>query len=128
MSHPLSGVHAAAVTPLKPDLSPDLEAIPGLLKFLAGRGCHGVLLLGTTGEGPSFSAQERLEIMQAGRRVREEIPEVKLMAGTGTPSLTETENLTQAAFDMGYDAAVVLPPYYYRKATDDGLFGWFSEL
>ena len=55
----LSGVYAAAVTPLKPDFSPDLEAIPHLLGFLAGRGCHGALVLGTTGEGPSFSPAER---------------------------------------------------------------------
>jgi 4-hydroxy-tetrahydrodipicolinate synthase len=128
VNHPLSGVHAAAVTPLKADTSPDLEALPGLLKFLAERGCHGALLLGTTGEGPSFSAQERMDIMRAGMCVREELPKMKLMAGTGTPSLTETISLTHAAFDMGYEAVVVLPPYYYRKATDDGLFQWFSIL
>ena len=62
--HPLAGVYAAAVTPLKADLSADLEAIPSLLAFLSGRGCHGVLLLGTTGEGPSFSQEERIAIYQ----------------------------------------------------------------
>jgi hypothetical protein len=60
---PLSGVFAAAVTPLTPDLSPDLEALPPLLEFLADRGCHGALVLGTTGEGPSFTVAE--EILQA---------------------------------------------------------------
>ena len=52
--HPLAGVFAAAVTPLRSDFSPDLNVLPSLLGFLAGRGCHGILLLGTTGEGPSF--------------------------------------------------------------------------
>lgn len=126
--HSLAGIHAAAVTPLKADFSPDLDSIPGLLAFLAGRGSHGVLLLGTTGEGPSFSTQERVEIFRAGTRVREKYPACKLLAGTGTPSLTETGMLTRAAFDLGYDGVVVLPPYYYRKASDEGLFAWFSNL
>ena len=58
-THPLSGVYAAAVTPLKPDLSPDLDAVAPFLAFLAARGCHGALLFGTTGEGPSFSPADR---------------------------------------------------------------------
>jgi 4-hydroxy-tetrahydrodipicolinate synthase len=124
----LSGVYAAAVTPLKPDFTPDLDAIPSLLSFLAGRGCHGALILGTTGEGPSFSPAEREGIWRAALRVREQHPDFRLLAGTGTPSLTETIDLTRLVFDLGFDAAVTLPPYYFRKATDDGVFAWFQEL
>jgi 4-hydroxy-tetrahydrodipicolinate synthase len=126
--HPLSGVYAAAVTPLKPDLSPDLEAIAPFLAFLASRGCHGALLFGTTGEGPSFSPAERAAVWRAALRVREQIPTFRLLAGTGTPSLTETIDLTKLAFDLGYDGVVTLPPYYYRKATDDGLYRWFEGV
>jgi 4-hydroxy-tetrahydrodipicolinate synthase len=131
--HPLAGVYAAAVTPLKQDFSPDLEAVPSLLGFLAGRGCHGILLLGTTGEGPSFSPEERLGIFRAALQVREmhlaaEGGTCRLLAGTGTPSLTETISLTHSAFDLGYDGIVVLPPFYFRTATDEGLFAYFSEL
>jgi 4-hydroxy-tetrahydrodipicolinate synthase len=50
------------------------------------------------------------------------------MAGTGTPSLEESIELTCAAFDLGYDGVVVLPPYFYRKASDEGLFAWFDRL
>lgn len=124
----LSGVYAAAVTPLKPDFSPDLEAIPHLLGFLAGRGCHGALVLGTTGEGPSFSPAEREAIWRAARLVRQEHPDFRLLAGTGTPSLTETIDLTRLAFDLGFDAVVTLPPYYFRSAGEQGLFAWFREL
>jgi 4-hydroxy-tetrahydrodipicolinate synthase len=124
----LSGVYAAAVTPLKQDFTPDLDAIPGLLSFLAGRGCHGALILGTTGEGPSFSPAEREGIWRAALKVREQHPDFRLLAGTGTPSLTETIDLTRLAFGLGFDAAVTLPPYYFRKATDDGVFAWFQEL
>ena len=126
--HPLSGVYAAAVTPLKPDLSPDLEAVAPFLAFLASRGCHGALLFGTTGEGPSFSPVERAEVWRAALKVREQIPNFRLLAGTGTPSLTETIDLTKLAFDLGYDGVVTLPPYYFRKATEDGLFRWFEEV
>ncbi len=124
----LSGVFAAAVTPLGPDGAPDLDAIAPFLGFLAGRGCHGALLLGTTGEGPSFSPSERAAIYRAALAVRESYPEFRLLAGTGTPSLTETIELTRLAFDLGYDAVVTLPPYYFRAATEEGLFSWFREL
>jgi 4-hydroxy-tetrahydrodipicolinate synthase len=131
--HPLAGVYTAAVTPLKPDFSPDLEAIPALLAFLAGRGNHGVLMLGTTGEGPSFSPEERLAILGVAIRARSEQGQqqtkaYKILAGTGTPSLTETISLTRSAFDLGCEGVIVLPPYYYRKATEDGMFRYFSEL
>ncbi len=126
--HPLSGVYAAAVTPLKPDLSPDSAAVPPFLSFLASRGCHGALIFGTTGEGPSFSPEERAAVWRAAVKVREQYPAFRLLAGTGTPSLTETIELTRLAFDLGFDAVVTLPPYYYRKATEDGLFSWFQQV
>ena len=126
--HPLAGVYAAALTPLKQDSTLDLEAVPVLLRFLAAGGCHGALLFGTTGEGPSFSPKERETFMRSVRVYRQQLPGFKLLAGTGTPSLTESIELTKLAFDLGYDGVVVLPPYYFRKATDEGLFTWFSEL
>jgi 4-hydroxy-tetrahydrodipicolinate synthase len=126
--HPLSGVYAAAVTPLRPDLSPDLEAVAPFLSFLASRGCHGALLFGTTGEGPSFSPEERKAVWKAALQVRRGHPDFRLLAGTGTPSLTETMDLTKLAFNLGYDGVVTLPPYYFRKATDGGLFKWFEQV
>lgn len=124
----LEGVYAAALTPLHADFSPALDEIPGFLVFLAQRGCHGALLLGTTGEGPSFSYAERLDIFRAALSVRQEFPHFCLLAGTGTPSLEESASLTRFAFDEGYDGVVCLPPYYFRKVSDDGLFDWFSYL
>jgi 4-hydroxy-tetrahydrodipicolinate synthase len=126
--HPLAGVYAAAVTPLKDNSTLDLESVPVLLNFLASRGCHGAVLFGTTGEGPSFSPSERESLMRSASAYRHQLPGFRLIAGTGTPSLSESIDLTKLAFDLGYDAALVVPPYYFRKATDDGLFTWFSEL
>ncbi len=124
----LSGIYAAALTPLKADFSPDLAAIPNYLSFLAKRGCHGALLLGTTGEGPSFAANERIEIFKSALAIRDHFPDFRLLAGTGTPSLEETTILTKAAFDLGFDGVVTLPPYYFRDASEDGLFAWYQEL
>jgi 4-hydroxy-tetrahydrodipicolinate synthase len=126
--HPLAGVYAAAVTPLKHDSTLDLDSVPVLLNFLASRGCHGAVLFGTTGEGPSFSPSEREALMRSAISCRVQLPGFRLIAGVGTPSLSETIDLTKLAFNLGFDAALALPPYYFRKATDDGLFNWFSEL
>ena len=124
----LKGVYAAGVTPLKADFSLDLEWMPRLLEFFQQRGCHGVLLLGTTGEGPSFSPVERLSIFRAAADAQRSLPSFRILAGTGTPSLEETISLTRAAFDLGLDGVVVLPPFFFRKVSDDGLFAWYSEV
>ncbi len=126
--HPLSGVYAAALTPFKPDYSPDPTALPILLDFLARRGCHGALLFGTTGEGPSLAPQERLTLLHTAMEVRQIHPGFRLLVGTGTPSLEETVELTRAAFEIGADGVVVLPPYYYRKVSDEGLYLWYSQV
>ena len=125
--HPLAGVYAAAVTPLL-DSGLDLESLPRVLNFLAMRGCHGAVLFGTTGEGPSFSPAEREALMRCASEARNSMPGFRLIAGTGTPSLSETIDLTKLAFELGFDGVLVVPPYYFRNATDNGLFLWFSEV
>jgi 4-hydroxy-tetrahydrodipicolinate synthase len=124
----LHGVFVAAVTPIGEYNQPDLGALPGLLGFFANRGCHGALILGTTGEGPSFDQHERKAIFQVAMEVRQDYPGFQLLAGTGTPSLSETSDLTRSAFDIGFDGVVVLPPYYFRKVADEGLMQWYSQL
>jgi 4-hydroxy-tetrahydrodipicolinate synthase len=127
--HPLAGVYAAAVTPLDSRGKIDLSGLPVLLEFLTKRGCHGVLLMGTTGEGPSFSREERVALWQSAAAWRAKAATgFRLLAGTGTPSLSETVQLTRDAFELGYEAACVLPPYFFRNASEDGLFDWFARV
>jgi hypothetical protein len=85
-----------------------------------------VLLLGTTGEGPSFSDTEKVELWKTALSIRKSHPKFRLLAGTGTPSLDETIDLTRTAFDLGMDGVVVLPPYFYRNASEEGLFTWYT--
>ena len=124
----IQGVIAASITPLKSDFSPDLDAFPEYLGFLASRGCHGALILGTTGEGPSFSPEQRISIYQSALGVRKDWPEFLLLAGTGTPSLEETQDLTRKALELEFDGVVVLPPYYFRDSSETGLYSWYASL
>jgi 4-hydroxy-tetrahydrodipicolinate synthase len=128
ISSQIKGVIVAAVTPITADLTPDLAIIPELLEFYARRGAHGALLLGTTGEGPSFSPSEREAIFRAGAEIKSQRSDFVLLAGTGTPSLDETIQLNKTAFDLGYQGVVTLPPFYFRSASEEGLFSWFSHV
>ena len=111
--HLLAGVYAAAVTHSllgkNGDSSPDLESVPALLHFLAARGCHGVVLFGTTGEDLR-SPRASGGCYAGGSASRSDPPDLRLIAGTGTPSLSETIELTRLTFDLGYEAALVVPP------------------
>ncbi len=69
-----------------------------------------------------------MDIFRAALAVHETHPDFRLLAGTGTPSLSETVHLTRADFDLGCDGVVVLPPYFFRKVSDEGLFAFFSHL
>jgi 4-hydroxy-tetrahydrodipicolinate synthase len=125
----LRGVYAAAVTPLTKTLLPDTDALPALLDFIAGRGCHGALLLGTTGEGPAFSVAERVAVMRSAAQHRAaHRPAFRLLAGTGSANLTDTIALTRAAFDLGLDAALALPAFYFKGVAPDGLAAYFEHL
>ena len=125
----LEGVFAAAVTPLDASGAPDLAALPKLIDFLAGRGCHGVLLLGTTGEGPSFSVQERMEVVREGLRYRAAAwPTLQILAGTGCANLADTIALTRTAFDLGVDAVVTLPAFYYKDVSPAGIASYYEQV
>ena len=120
----LKGIVCAVVTPLKNNV-PDLGNLQRHVRTLAGEGCDGILLLGTTGEGPSFSIAEREAIVEAALAVA---GAMQVLVGTGFPSLTDAVAFTRRAFELGADAAVVIPPYYYKKFTDQGLFEFYKRL
>lgn len=130
MNRPLAGVLAAAVTPLRPDLTPDLDAWPVLLDHLVRLGCHGAVVLGTTGEGPSFSVDERSAILQAAAdwRARSGRADFLLVAGTGCANLPETIALTRMAFEAGADATLLLPAFYFKAVSADGVTDYLRHV
>jgi 4-hydroxy-tetrahydrodipicolinate synthase len=126
---PLAGIYAAAVTPLTAELGLDLDALPALLAHLAQRGCHGALLMGTTGEGPSFSVAERREVFRAALAWRASTrTDFRIMAGTGCADLPDTIELTRAAFDLGADAVVTLPAFFFKGVSPAGIAAYFLHV
>ncbi len=126
MSKPQDGVYAAVVTPYDAtSQTPSPEQLAACLGQLARQGCHGALLAGTTGEGPSLSTAERAALFQAAAGANSGLT---LLAGTGAASLDDALTLTRAAFDAGCDAAVIIPPFFFRGADDDGLFDFFAAV
>ena len=121
MGTELAGVYAAAPTPLTADLDPDLAAVGPLLSHLEDIGCHGALVLGTTGEGPGFSVAERARIIEAAALWRGDHPGFRLLAGTGCAAIPDATALTRAALAAGCDAVVLLPPFYFKAVSAAGL-------
>ena len=126
MSDPLSGVWSAAVTPLNHDLTVNLAAMVDYHKWLLANGCNGVAVLGTTGEANSFSVPERLDVIAAA--AASGIAKEQLLIGTGCCAPTDTIELTRAALDAGFNQVLMLPPFYYKGVSDDGLFAAFDHV
>jgi 4-hydroxy-tetrahydrodipicolinate synthase len=124
----LAGVYAATPTPLGTDGRPALGDVAALLAHVRRVGCHGALILGTTGEGPSFGLDERLAILEAAAAARDAAPGLRLLAGTGAAALPDAVALTRRAIELGYDAQVVLPPFYFKAIEPAGLTDWHLRL
>ncbi|MCW8086488.1 dihydrodipicolinate synthase family protein [Sabulicella glaciei] len=120
------GINAAVLTALKEDLSPDLDRMAEHANWLLANGCNGLGVLGTTGEANSFSGSERKAIVEG--LIQRSIPAAKMMPGTGVSSITETVELTQHARAQGCRGVLLLPPFYYKNPSDDGLFAHFDEV
>lgn len=106
----------------------DLDTGPFLehCEWVIDRGCDGLNVLGTTGEANSQTGKARAQVMRAA--AQSSLSRNAMMVGTGTPSLGDTIELTTLAARLGYDAALILPPYYYKQLTEDGLFDFFSAV
>lgn len=120
------GVNAAVLTPMNADLSVDADRMAAHCRWLLANGCNGLAVLGTTGEANSLGISERLAVME--QLVSSGVPATKLLPGTGTTALTDTVALTRRAAELGCRGALLLPPFYYKNPSDDGLFAYFSEV
>ncbi|MBA2344191.1 MAG: dihydrodipicolinate synthase family protein [Rubrobacter sp.] len=122
----LTGVFAAALTPMDDGLNVDHEAFAANCRRLLDAGCHGLGIFGTTGEANSLSADERIAALEA--LVAGGIPGERLLPGTGSCALTEAVRLSRAALEAGALGVLVLLPFYYKGVGDDGLFRFFAGL
>ena len=121
-----TGVLAAALTPLKTNLSPDIKLMAEHCRWLLRNGCDGLAILGTTGEANSFSVKERIRIIEG--LLEEKIPGERLLPGTGSCSISDSVLLTKTALKAGARGVLMLPPFYYKNPLDEGLYAYFSEV
>jgi 4-hydroxy-tetrahydrodipicolinate synthase len=122
----VSGVNSAVATALNADLAPDLVAFGAHCRQLLANGCDGLAVLGTTGEANSFSVAERKTIVEGALAAG--VPPEKLLPGTGVAAYPDTIELTLHALSLGVDKVVMLPPFYYKAPSDQGLIDSYSRI
>ena len=122
----LTGVLAPVLTPFRADLSPDPARLVAHCRWLLEHGCVGLAPFGTTSEANSLSVEERERLLEA--LLDAGVPADRLVPGTGCCALPDTVRLTAHAVRRGCAGVLVLPPFYYKNVSDDGLFRAFAEL
>jgi 4-hydroxy-tetrahydrodipicolinate synthase len=125
-SHSLHGLFVPTLTPVDRDLNPDAARWIEHCRWLLAEGAHGLCPFGTTSEANSFSVEERIEMLE--RLVDAGVGPDNLMPGTGCSALTDTVRLTGHAVKLGCGGVLMLPPFYYKAVSDDGLFRSFAEV
>ena len=122
----LGGVWAPAITPFRQDLSPDPKRFARHAKWLLANGCSGLAAFGTNSEANSLSVEERMTLLEF--LVAHGVSPAALMPGTGCCALTDSVRLTAHAVGLGCAGVLMLPPFYYKGVSDEGLFRNFSEV
>jgi 4-hydroxy-tetrahydrodipicolinate synthase len=122
----LGGVIAAVATACDGAGEPDCERSVALARFLLDHGCDGLNVLGTTGEATSFTAAQRQAVMNAYRAAG--LPLERMMVGCGAAAIADAVALTRHAAELGFGGALLLPPFYYKGVTDDGLASYVAAV
>lgn len=120
-----SGILAPVVTPFRRDLSPDPERLIDHCRWLLTKKT-GLAVFGTNSEGTALSVDEKLALLDS--LVDAGIEPGRLMPGTGCCALTDTVTLTRYATELGCGGVLMLPPFYYKNVSDEGLFASYSEV
>ena len=126
MNQRIKGVLSPVVTPFNRDLAPDADRFVRHCKWLLSHGCSGLAVFGTNSEANSLSVDERVMLLEA--LIEAGVPASKLMPGTGCSALSDSVVLTAHAVKLGCAGVLMLPPFYYKGVSDEGLFRNFSEV
>jgi 4-hydroxy-tetrahydrodipicolinate synthase len=121
----ITGVLSPVVTPFKADLSPDPERFVKQCRWLLSQDV-GLAVFGTNSEANSLSTDEKVDLLD--RLVGAGVDPARMMPGTGCCALTDSVRLTAHAMKLGCGGALMLPPFYYKGVSDDGLFRNFAEI
>src|SRR5262245_54518473 len=121
----IRGVLSPVVTPFNRDLSPDPRRFIAHCQWLLSQSC-GLAVFGTNSEANSLSANERIALLDA--LLAADIDPARMMPGTGCCALTDTVRLTEHAVKAGCAGVLMLPPFYYKDVSEDGLYRNFAEV
>jgi 4-hydroxy-tetrahydrodipicolinate synthase len=121
----IRGVLAPVVTPFTRDLSPDPERFIAHCRWLLGQNC-GLAVFGTNSEANSLSVDERMALLDA--LLAAGLDPARMLPGTGCCALTDSVRLTEHAVKAGCAGVLMLPPFYYKDVTEDGLYRHFAEV
>ena len=122
----LAGVWSATITPVDASLEPDVPRAATFYRELLANGIDGLNVLGTNGEAMSLSVRQRSAFMRG--LIEAGIPKERTMFGTGASALEDAVELNRTAADLGVAASLIIPPFYYRDATDAGIIRFFDDL
>jgi 4-hydroxy-tetrahydrodipicolinate synthase len=122
----IAGVLSPVVTPFGADLTPDAARFVRHCKWLLANGCSGLAVFGTNSEANSMSVGEKLELLEA--LLAGGVPAAALMPGTGHCALTDSVTMTRRAVELGCGGVLMLPPFYYKGVSDEGLYRNFAEV
>jgi 4-hydroxy-tetrahydrodipicolinate synthase len=121
----ITGVLSPVVTPFKADLAPDPERFVRQCRWLLSQNV-GLAVFGTNSEANSLSIDEKIELLD--RLVGAGVDPARMMPGTGHCALPDSVRLTGHAVKLGCGGVLMLPPFYYKGVSDDGLFRSFAEV
>lgn len=121
----LRGVYAPVLTPFGQDLAPDPGRFIAHCRWVVHNGA-GLAIFGTNSEAASLSVDERIALTDA--LLEAGIPAARLMPGTGACSLTDAVTLTKHAVARGAPGVLMLPPFFFKNVSDDGLFAYYAEI
>jgi len=121
----LGEVLTATVTPFDAEGAVDYESYRELCSYLVDNGSDGVVVSGTTGESPTLSDDERVELLRAA--IEAVGDRATVLAGTGTNSTAHSIHLTEQAHEAGADGFLVVTPYY-NKPPREGIIRHFKAV
>ena len=125
-SQPFSGVLVPVLTPFTPSGEPDAGRFVAFCRWLLDQGAGGLAIFGTTSEANSMSPAERMELLD--QLIEAGIPAQRLMPGTGACAMTDAATLVRHAVGHGCGGVLMLPPFYYKGVSDDGIFAFIAGV
>lgn len=121
-----AGVFAAMLTPQTDEGAIHRQGFARLAHWLLDHGCHGVVPFGTTGEFAAFAVEERASALE--RLIEDGVPANRILVGTGAAAVSDAAQLSRHATERGCLGVLVVPPFYFKEVSEEGLFTFYTRI